>query len=104
MEQRGFIYNDFETAMLHAQHGKVKWRAMNKQRRNRLQKVIDQLEELKVEVSSICEEEQEAYDNMPESLQDGERGSQMYENISTLEDQESNFDELIENLQELIEA
>lgn len=24
MEQRGFIYNDFETAMLHAQHGKVK--------------------------------------------------------------------------------
>ena len=77
---------------------------MNKQRRNRLQKVIDQLEELKVEVSSICEEEKEAYDNMPESLQDGERGSQMYENISTLEDQESNFDELIENLQEVIEA
>lgn len=77
---------------------------MNKQRRNRLQKVIDQLEELKVEVSSICEEEQEAYDNMPESLQDGEMGSQMYENISTIEDQESNFDELIENLQEVIEA
>ncbi len=77
---------------------------MNKQRRNRLQKVIDQLEELKVEVSSICEEEQEAYDNMPESLQDGDSGSQMYENISTLEDQESNFDELIENLQEVIEA
>lgn len=24
MEQRGFIYNDFETAMLHAQYGKVK--------------------------------------------------------------------------------
>ena len=76
---------------------------MNKQRRNRLQKVIDQLEELKVEVSSICEEEQESYDNIPESLQDGERDSQMYENISTLEDQESNFDELIENLQEVIE-
>lgn len=79
-------------------------RAMNKERRNRLQKVIDQLEELKEEVSSICEEEQEAYDNMPESLQDGERGSKMYENISTLEDQESNFDELIGNLQEVIEA
>lgn len=47
---------------------------MNKQRRNRLQKVIDKLEELKEEVSSICEEEQEAYDNIPESLQDGEIG------------------------------
>lgn len=77
---------------------------MNKQRRNRLQKVIDQLEELKQEVSYICEEEQEAYDNMPESLQDGERGSQMYENISTLEDQESNFDDLIESLQEVVES
>lgn len=40
---------------------------------------------------------------MPESLQDGERGSQMYKNISTLEDQEGNFDDLIENLQEVIE-
>jgi hypothetical protein len=77
---------------------------MNKQRRNRLQKVIDQLEELKGEVASICEEEQEAYDNMPESLQDGERGSQMYDNISTLEDQESNFDDLINYLQEVIES
>ncbi len=77
---------------------------MNKERRKRLQEVIDQLENLKEEVSSICEEEQEAYDNMPESLQDGERGSQMYENISTLEDQESNFDDLIESLQEVIEA
>lgn len=79
-------------------------RAMNKQRRNRLQKVIDKLEELKQEVSSICEEEQEAYDNMPESLQDGERGSQMYENISNLEDRESDFEELIEYLQEVIDA
>ena len=81
-----------------------KRRAMNKQRRNRLQKVIDKLEALKVVVSSICEEEQEAYDNMPESLQDGERGSQMYDNISTLEDQESNFDDLIYYLQEVIES
>lgn len=77
---------------------------MNKQRRNRLQKVIDKLEELKEEVSFICEEEQEAYYNMPESLQDGERGSQMYDNISTLEDQESNFDDLIDYLQEVIES
>ncbi len=77
---------------------------MNKQRRNRLQKVIDKLEELKEEVSSICEEEQEAYDNMPEGFKDAERGQQIYENISTLEDQESNFDDLIGYLQEVIDA
>lgn len=77
---------------------------MNKERRNRLQKVIDQLEELKEEVASICEEEQEAYDNMPDSLQDGDRGQQIYDNISTLEDQESNIYDLICNLQDVIEA
>ena len=77
---------------------------MNKQRRNRLQKVIDQLEELKQEVSSICEEEQEAYDNMPEGLQDAERGQQIYENISNLEDREGDFDDLISNLEEVINA
>ena len=77
---------------------------MNKERRKRLQEVIDQLENLKEEVSFICEEEQEAYDNMPESLQDADRGSQIYENISNLEDRESDFDDLINNLQEVIDA
>lgn len=77
---------------------------MNKQRRSRLQKVIDQLEDLKAEVASICEEEQEAYDNMPEGLQDAERGQQIYENISNLEDREGDFDDLISNLEEVINA
>lgn len=77
---------------------------MNKQRRSRLQKVIDQLENLKLEVASICEEEQEAYDNMPEGLQEAERGQQIYDNISNLEDRESDFDDLIDNLQEVINA
>lgn len=77
---------------------------MNKQRRNRLQKVIEKLEELKEEVIFICEEEQEAYDNMPEGLQDSERGQQIYDNISNLEDQESNFEDLIDNLQEVVDA
>ena len=77
---------------------------MNKQRRSRLQKVIDQLEDLKAEVASICEEEQEAYDNMPEGLQDAERGQQIYENISNLEDREGDFDDLISYLEEVINA
>lgn len=32
------------------------------------------------------EEEQEALDNMPESLQEGERGQQMQEYIDTMDD------------------
>ena len=77
---------------------------MNKQRRNRLQKVIDKLEDLKLEVEAIREEEQEAYDNMPEGLQEAERGSQMYENISNLEDRDSDFQDLIDYLEEVVNA
>ncbi|MGM9780119.1 MAG: hypothetical protein ACI3ZD_17560 [Prevotella sp.] len=40
---------------------------------------------------------------MPESLQDAERGQQIYENISTLEEQESNFYDIMCYLQEVID-
>lgn len=54
---------------------------MNKQRRKelaeaieKLEKAIAMLEEAKETVECVTEEEQEAYDNMPESLQCSERG------------------------------
>ena len=56
---------------------------MNKTRRKWLEKTIATLEDQKLELESICEEEQEAYDNMPESLQESEKGQTMYENIDT---------------------
>ena len=48
-------------------------------------------------------EEQEAFDNMPESLQDSERGQTMYENIDNLESATSDLEDVIMNLQEIIE-
>jgi len=44
---------------------------MNNKRRKEIQKVIKGLENV---VSQILDEEQEAFDNMPESLQYSERG------------------------------
>lgn len=40
------------------------------------------------------EEEQDALDNMPESLQEGERGQQMQEYIDTMDDVRYNIDDI----------
>ena len=77
---------------------------MNKQRRNRLQKVIDKLEELSEELHDICSEEEDAYDNMPEGLQEAERGQLMYENIDEMSDMECEMDDWVNRLQEIVDA
>ena len=64
---------------------------MNKIRRKALAEIITKLEELENLRSEIAErleeimdEEQEALDNMPDSLQESERGQQMQEYIDTM--------------------
>lgn len=47
---------------------------MNKERRKAISDLVDRVEELKAEVESLMNEEQEYYDNMPESIQNGEKG------------------------------
>lgn len=63
----------------------------------------DKLEELKSEIEGISEEEQESYDNLPESLQDGERGEKMQSAIDNLEYATSYMDDIISYLQDAME-
>lgn len=65
---------------------------MNRMRRKELAAIIEKLEELdalreeiRERIAAVQEEEQEALDNMPESLQDSEKGQQMQEYIDTME-------------------
>lgn len=63
---------------------------MNGERRKRIAKVITLLEAIDLsEITSALEalrdEEQEAFDNMPESFQDGDRGQAAQEAIDHLE-------------------
>lgn len=74
---------------------------MNKLRRKALSEVIAKLEELDSirqeameMLSSIIDEEQEAYDNLPESLQDSERGEQMQEYIDSMQNVADDLDSL----------
>lgn len=59
---------------------------MNKVRRKALEEIVAKLEELKCELEMLQEEEQDAFDNLPESLQGGERGQQMEEYIQKIGD------------------
>ena len=58
---------------------------MNNNRRARIQALIDKLEGIKEDIDFIKDEEQEYYDNMPESIQAGERGDKAQEAIDNLE-------------------
>ena len=52
---------------------------MNKARRKELGKAVELIQQAKELIEQCMDEEQEAYDNLPESLQYGERGMTMEE-------------------------
>ena len=49
---------------------------MNKIRRKALADIVDALETLRESLETVRDEEETAFDNMPESLQESERGEQ----------------------------
>lgn len=76
---------------------------MNKARRKWLTDTIEMLEQAKQELENISDDEQEAYDNLPESIQDSERGETMQENVDDIEDASSSLQDIIDQLQEIID-
>ena len=76
---------------------------MNKAQRNKIEKWIDSITEIKEGVESMIEEENEKYENMPENLQDSERGEKMYEGIENLESASSSLEEAIDSLESAAE-
>lgn len=76
---------------------------MNAERRKRIGKVWDVIEDLKNELEYIKEEEDEALDNLPESLQYGERGERMQSAIDNLDYAISSIEDVISYLQDAME-
>ena len=87
---------------------------MNKARRKDLALIVAKLEqldalreEIREDLAAVLDEEQEALDNMPEGLQESEKGQQMQEYIDTMENVTGELDlidieDLIDQLQEVI--
>ena len=84
---------------------------MNRIRRKSLRIILGQMDELSTVLETVKEalqdvlnEEQEAYDNLPEGLQESDRGQQMQEYIDALEGVVDSLGELdIEDLYGTIE-
>lgn len=67
---------------------------MNKARRSKIEGIAEKLESLQGELYQLVSEEQEYYDNMPESIQDGVKGEAAQAVIDLLEEAGCSFDEL----------
>lgn len=67
---------------------------MNKERRKRIAEAVELIENAAGILEEVREDEQESYDNLPESIKYGERGEQMQENIELLEGFIDNLEEV----------
>ena len=65
---------------------------------NRLDKIIDEASEQLGNLDVIMDEEQGAFDNMPEGFQVGDRGIEMEESLESLDDIHDKINESIDNL------
>ena len=81
---------------------------MNNDRRLRIKKnneriklVCELLEIYKKEMELIQEDEEEAYDNLPDSFQNGIKGEIIQEAIDELEDNISQIDDIVKQLDDI---
>lgn len=76
---------------------------MNKDRREKLRKIAVQIETLAADFRLIVEEEQEAYDNMPEGLQGSDKGNEMIDRIGTLEAACDSLDTVVDEIAQVVD-
>lgn len=75
---------------------------MNKERRKRLEAVSQAIDELVQEMYGIQNDEQDAFDNLPEGIQMSERGDQMQENIDNIDSIISDLENIADEIEEII--
>ena len=77
---------------------------MNNTRRKMIEEIINRIEPFKDEIDAVLSEEQEAFDNMPEGLQQSARGEAAENAIGSLEQASSQLEEAINELHSAMEA
>lgn len=75
---------------------------MNKNRRKRIEEIINAIVDAADNLEVIKDEEQEVFDNMPENFQYAERGEAIQENVDDLDDAISNLQDAIETLENIV--
>lgn len=75
---------------------------MNNKRRAEIRKIHMVLETILSDIERVKDEEELAYDNMPENLQYSDRGEASQEAIDCLEEVYNNMEEIIDLLEEVV--
>lgn len=76
---------------------------MNAQRRKAISKLIEKIEGIQQDIEMYKDEEEECYYNLPDSIQESERGETMQDAISQLDDAYNSLDDVISYLEEAIQ-
>lgn len=74
---------------------------MNKERRQKLGKAQALLAQARDLIDEVLGDEQEAFDNMPESLQESDKGEEMSEGLAALEEMPEALEEIEGQLDDL---
>ena len=75
---------------------------MNKIRRKEIAQAIELMEQAREILEAVADEEQEAFDSLPENFQNSERGEAMEQYIGMLEEAVENLD--TDELQEIVDG
>lgn len=73
---------------------------MNNKRRKEISKIVSTLEDVRDRLSEVVDEEQSAFDNMPESIQGSDRGCESEEAIGYLSDALDSVESALDYLDE----
>lgn len=73
---------------------------MNKERRKRIQAVREAVNDARCDLEEIRDDELACFDNLPESIQDSDRGADMQESIDHLEQALDSLESALDSLDE----
>lgn len=76
---------------------------MNDATRKRLRALKDQLETIKGALEEMATDERDKFENMPESLQGGDRGQKLEAAADSLDEAVEGFDALVDAIDEAVE-
>ena len=74
---------------------------MNKERRTKISKIINDIENIKTNLQDVLSDEEFAFDNMPENLQSSMRGEESEEAIECMNEAIDALDEALSQLNDI---
>ena len=74
---------------------------MNKERRARLLEVCEALDDAADDIGYIIDDENEAYDNLPDGIQDSSRGEKMLDAINVMENFQADIEAVSDRIKKI---